>query len=339
VGEAWGEAQAQEYLGATLRDTGDLAGSRPRYEAALALRRGLGDARGVAQTLGSLANLALRQGDHDRATLLSEESLALAWELGDRTRVASSLFSLAEAAHATGDPSVASRYSEAQLAAATEGGDAWMVALASFRLAELARSAGDSAGAAAHYARCLHLCRQHGFRGGAALSLVGLAALALERGRPERAARRLGAAEALRAGTPFYLFELPREIARNERTSAAIQAALAAHPAAPSWLAAGRSLSFERAVEEALQEAAAEPETAGTELLTAGAEALTPREREVASLVARGHTNRQIAAHLVIAERTAMRHVENVMAKLGVHSRAEVAAWAAQQGLLAPGAG
>jgi non-specific serine/threonine protein kinase len=58
----------------------------------------------------------------------------------------------------------------------------------------------------------------------------------------------------------------------------------------------------------------------------------------VAALVARGLTNRQIAAALVIARGTASRHVEHVMAKLGVHSRAQIGAWAAAQGLLAPAA-
>jgi len=57
----------------------------------------------------------------------------------------------------------------------------------------------------------------------------------------------------------------------------------------------------------------------------------------VAVLVARGHSNPQVAAALAIAPRTAARHVEHVMAKLGVHSRAEVAAWAARQGLLGYG--
>ena len=56
----------------------------------------------------------------------------------------------------------------------------------------------------------------------------------------------------------------------------------------------------------------------------------------MAALVARGATNRQIAAELVIAERTAMRHVEHVFNKLGVHSRAEVGAWAARNGLDRP---
>jgi DNA-binding NarL/FixJ family response regulator len=56
----------------------------------------------------------------------------------------------------------------------------------------------------------------------------------------------------------------------------------------------------------------------------------------VATLVARGLTNREIAARLVIAERTAMRHVEHVFNKLGVHSRAEVGAGAARYGLDGP---
>ncbi len=60
---------------------------------------------------------------------------------------------------------------------------------------------------------------------------------------------------------------------------------------------------------------------------------LTPREQEVVVLVARGYSNPQIARALTIAPRTAMRHVEHIFTKLGVHSRAEVGAWAARRGL------
>jgi ATP/maltotriose-dependent transcriptional regulator MalT len=52
--------------------------------------------------------------------------------------------------------------------------------------------------------------------------------------------------------------------------------------------------------------------------------------------VARGLTNRQIASALVIAEGTAERHLANIMGKLGVGSRAQVAAWAAERGLATP---
>ena len=60
---------------------------------------------------------------------------------------------------------------------------------------------------------------------------------------------------------------------------------------------------------------------------------LTRREREVARLVARGLTNRQIASALVIAEGTAGVHVDHILSKLGFRSRAQVAAWAVEHGL------
>ena len=61
---------------------------------------------------------------------------------------------------------------------------------------------------------------------------------------------------------------------------------------------------------------------------------LTPRECEVAVLVAKGLGNRAIAAELVISEATAERHLGNVFAKLGLTSRAQLAVWALEHGLV-----
>jgi DNA-binding CsgD family transcriptional regulator/Flp pilus assembly protein TadD len=61
---------------------------------------------------------------------------------------------------------------------------------------------------------------------------------------------------------------------------------------------------------------------------------LTAREREVAALIARGRSNREIAEALVVGERTVQTHIANIFAKLGVGSRAQVAAWASEKGLL-----
>jgi non-specific serine/threonine protein kinase len=61
----------------------------------------------------------------------------------------------------------------------------------------------------------------------------------------------------------------------------------------------------------------------------APAEPLTPRERQVAALIRRGRTNRQIGRQLGIAEKTAEVHVHNIIRKLGASSRAEIAAWVA----------
>ena len=55
------------------------------------------------------------------------------------------------------------------------------------------------------------------------------------------------------------------------------------------------------------------------------AEALTPAERRVATLVAEGKTNREVAAALFLGERTIASHLTHVYAKLGVRSRTELA--------------
>jgi len=60
---------------------------------------------------------------------------------------------------------------------------------------------------------------------------------------------------------------------------------------------------------------------------------LTPREREVVALVAQGCTNREIADKMVISERTAENHVQHVLNRLGLRSRAQIAAWAVEHGL------
>ncbi len=63
---------------------------------------------------------------------------------------------------------------------------------------------------------------------------------------------------------------------------------------------------------------------------------LSGREKEVLALVARGLTNRQIAAELVLSENTARNHLSHILDKLGLSRRAQVAAYAAQRGLLEP---
>ncbi|HEX2517560.1 MAG TPA: helix-turn-helix transcriptional regulator, partial [Chloroflexota bacterium] len=91
-------------------------------------------------------------------------------------------------------------------------------------------------------------------------------------------------------------------------------------------------------VDEALSEGGAAPgsppprEAAGAGDTGEG-NRLTAREREVVALVAAGRTNRQIAEELVIARPTADRHVANILKKLDLHNRAQVAAWATARGL------
>ena len=65
----------------------------------------------------------------------------------------------------------------------------------------------------------------------------------------------------------------------------------------------------------------------------AGSTELTPREREVAALLAEGLTNGELATRLYISPKTASVHVSNILAKLGMTSRAEIAAYAVRSGL------
>src|SRR5260370_20621601 len=70
------------------------------------------------------------------------------------------------------------------------------------------------------------------------------------------------------------------------------------------------------------------------EAVARGRHPLTRREREVAVRLARGLTNREIADDLVISAGTAERHVTNILNKLGYRSRAQIAVWAGEHGLL-----
>jgi DNA-binding NarL/FixJ family response regulator len=93
--------------------------------------------------------------------------------------------------------------------------------------------------------------------------------------------------------------------------------------------------AFAAVVAEAVRSAAeqpaapAEPAPAGPDPLAA----LTDREREVLSLLAQGHTNRQIAEALTITPNTVKKHVDHVLQKLGVSTRAAAAAMAVRAGM------
>jgi len=63
---------------------------------------------------------------------------------------------------------------------------------------------------------------------------------------------------------------------------------------------------------------------------------MTPRELDVLRLIARGHTNAQIAAELFVAEATVKTYVVRILAKLGLHDRTQAAVAAYEHGLVIP---
>ena len=124
-----------------------------------------------------------------------------------------------------------------------------------------------------------------------------------------------------RAGLPF---EAARARVALSRTLRAAGRADAAH----------RELELAREAFAALG-AAAEERRAVAEMTSAPDEhdGLSPREAEILTFVARGLSNKQIAAELTLSEHTVHRHVANILLKLDVSSRAAAAAYAARRGL------
>ena len=142
----------------------------------------------------------------------------------------------------------------------------------------------------------------------------------------ERAAILMGAAQRQsRSGSGFSIF-FPHLSRSHDKCERAVRNALGGRRF-DTALRRGQAMSSSAAVAYALDERAAEPAPA-----SGRAGELTKRERQVAELVARGLTDRQIATALLISVRTAEGHVEHILTKLGFTSRAQIAAWVARPG-------
>jgi predicted ATPase/DNA-binding CsgD family transcriptional regulator len=323
-------AQGLTAAGMLMWSQSDYARAGLLLEEALTLSRELGDRFTVALALSGLGYVARSQGDCARAGVLQEEALALSRELGDRPGIARALFSLGYVALFQGDYARAAALQEEALALCREIGDRWGIARALSGLGYVALFQGDYARAAALYTESLALYEQTGSKPDIAPCLEGLARVAGAQGEPARAARLCGAAEVLREaiGAPVQ----PPARAAHERTLSAIRAGLGEDGFSVAR-AEGRVMSLDQAVAYALKPASP-PSRPAASRVNDPWEPLTSREREVAALVARGLTNRQVAQVLVIAERTADTHVANILRKLELATRTQLAAWTIQQGLI-----
>ena len=165
---------------------------------------------------------------------------------------------------------------------------------------------------------------------GVAQCQEALAYVASEQAHFESAARLIGAAAALRARVAARPPDA--EQARNSAVEQVLVRALGPQDA-DRLIHAGRTMPAQQAMDLAMAVAsgAAPGDPERPQQIP-----LTPRERQVAALVASGRTNRQIGRVLGISEKTAEVHLHHVMSKLDVRSRAEVAAWAVAQHLSAP---
>jgi non-specific serine/threonine protein kinase len=284
-------------------------------------------------------NIAMFGGDHAKALPMFELALSQFRELGS---LSGQMWTLAVLGLARGlaDDDPAAGYPDLvacrDLAAAN--GEVWWRSFVLWALSVLRWLAGDGPGAAEAAKESLEVGRMvedEQFSVGLALETLGW--VSGTEGRDQRAAMLLGAAERVWQAMHASLAAFRGMQDFHEQSMTTVRLRLGDR-AFDTAFRRGAELSTAEAVTMALERPdpvgvpaprpapVTAPPTSDARLAEVG---LTRREREVITLVAQGLSNREIAARLVVAQRTAEGHVENILSKLGFTSRAQVAGWLA----------
>jgi len=307
---------------------GDLVRARQHATTALAAARATAEFS-APMYLTYLGAVALAEGDVAEAQRHYQSALDEGHATDFMLPIGLALDGLARVARERGDTAQARASYEEALNVLRAIGDMPPLAHTLVALAQLALEDGDRTRANARFREALELARILGHRESLVAALEGIA-LALAGSAParhecaERALRLQGAAERLRSGTHLSAPESAGKARELVRVYVAAQRAEA-------LLAEGRRLSPEQAVAQAR---AALDEIEQTMASASDIHGLTPREREVVALVGSGYSNQHIAETLVIGRRTAEMHVSNLLSKLGMSSRAQLAVWAVEEGLV-----
>ena len=278
-----------------------------------------------------LAALALFRGDRAGASASIEALHTVATARNLDTWVSGAAFWRGELARADRDALAAERHGERCLALCRASGNVWGLGYALAALGRIAAMQGDIDRAAAMHRQALE-ARQHlDDRRGVIFSLAELG-LALSAGhRPADGVTLLAAADALYARFGVTTVLLPGWQEARERAAATAQLTL--DPDAVERASRhGAALSLDEAVEVALGTPAAHDAVEAQ--LAAAPSSLTERQREIVAQVADGRTNREISDALTLSVRTVDWHVSNLLAKLRLRSRAQLARWAVERGNL-----
>jgi predicted ATPase/DNA-binding NarL/FixJ family response regulator len=350
--------------------SGDLGHGQALVDRVLSRSADEHDAGRLAGLLIVAGALAWSTGELGRAQDLLLQGLKRSEGLGDMRRAAIASAFLGNVARAGGEWEVSAGWHQRAERGFREGGNTQGVAWARHDLGLLARDRGDLKGAAALLRASLRDFRELDYAWAAAWSAWGLgttlsaqgrldearpllgdalrlsievndprgvaqclealAHVACEQARYQSAARLIGAASALRARVAARASDT--EQARNAAVERALAQALGPEDT-DRLIHAGRTMPAKQAADLAMAVAAgAAPDDPDRPQPMP----LTPRERQVAALVASGRTNRQIGRVLGISEKTTEVHLHHVMSKLDARSRAEVAAWAVTHRLADP---
>ncbi|MGD9711466.1 MAG: tetratricopeptide repeat protein [Thermomicrobiales bacterium] len=316
-----GAALALNNLGVIAQFQQEYARAAEYHQESLRLFRIANDPAGAAVALVTLGTMAKLRGDYEEAFRLCEESVAQFRHLGDHHGVASALSNLGNVAWASDQPERAAACYQEAVALFRELGDRRELAAALRNLATAARDDGDNHQARMQARESLQLYSDLGDSDGVLACMAILAEAFAKDAQDEIAVRLLGAIDAIRRQMDASAElsgggDLAPLIAtlRERLGSAAFDAV---------W-ESGQVLLPDDVVRLALSPLA---DPVSTDRVTLNVGGLSPRQCEVVQLITQGLSNKKIAETLFISERTADAHVEHILRKLGMHSRAQVAAW------------
>jgi predicted ATPase/DNA-binding CsgD family transcriptional regulator len=288
---------------------------------AVDLAREHGPSALLGRALMALAYARLTYGEFAEAIECFTECLAQARNLGQPETIALCLNNLAWANVLTGDTARArDLIVEALETIHREDADAKWVAALRHTAGMLALEQDALSDAEREFGESLRILGSRS-SGTTPFALEGLGMAALRDGRRERGLRLVGAADTIRrrsgvAGDPWW----------RERLANAVAAGQVRLPPgrAQALRQEGRRLTAAQAIGYALRDRLDPGATRAAPPVP-----LTRREQDVAALVTQGLTNRDIGERLRVSERTVEAHLDRIRTKLGVRSRAQVAAWAA----------
>jgi non-specific serine/threonine protein kinase len=330
---------APDALGKMLHVAGDVEQwlgnyerAQQHFERALAIFRDTGNRRGVVAMLRGLGSVAIDRRDLNYAVALLEEVVSLAPDADAFWERASAANLLGVVAYTRGDYAAATDLFDQARAAWQELGDTGHVATALANLARAALACDDLARATATARDVLPQVMHLGDDNLVCDCFEIAAGLAQSAREPVQAARLLAASAAMqqRLGTPGW----PTFHDLFERMVVAIRQELGERQFATAWTA-GTALSFEEAAAAAVAAVdLVENKSRLADSTRADPDALTRRERDVLRLLADGLSDKEIAAALGIAQRTASNHVTAIRSKLAAPSRTAAAALALRDRLV-----
>ncbi|MGQ0548412.1 MAG: tetratricopeptide repeat protein [Armatimonadota bacterium] len=322
VNIAWGWIA----LGGVATREENWAEAQACFERALTIAQELGSRYQMSRALGGLGRVAFFRGDYKTARAYQEECLALLRQIGTWSFLDDALADLGSTLLHLKDYTGAATLLEEAVSLCRRLALNTSLARVLSDLGLAAHWSGDLGRAADLYKESLTLRRERNDLWGIADSLVLLASVDDSREDVRRPARLLGAAEAARE--PWGTAGTATRRQNTERLASALRTRLGPRAFAAAW-AEGRRLPLDQIIEQAMAIQPGQPAgLAGRPARAGGPLApLSPREQEVAELVARGLSNREIAAVLMITEGTAQNHIQHMLNKLGFNTRTQIAAW------------